>query len=106
MARRRRILVGFVEVETPQQRVFRHAASGMSIDEILAEGRTPTPNPYHDEGNTPEGRFRYWCVADGEGIEQDDSFRMKPIYRTSAIPRGAECEVCGIHIRELQEMFQ
>lgn len=102
---RRRILIGFVEVETDQQRVFRHAATGMSVDEILAEGPRGIPKPYHDEGNTPEGRLRYWCVADGEQIDQGDDFRMKPIYRTSRVPADAECEDCGIRLRELQEML-
>jgi hypothetical protein len=97
------MVVAFVEVETPQARMFRQAAQGLSVDEVLAEGRRPTPKPYHDHGHTPEGRLRYWCGADGP--ESDDTFRVAPVYRTSHVEDGAQCEECGLPIRDLQEML-
>jgi len=97
------MVVAFVEVETPQARMFRQAAQGLSVDEILAEGRSPRPKPFHDHGRTPEGRLRYWCAADKPG--SDDTFQVAPVHRTSKVEDDAECETCGIPIHELQEMF-
>lgn len=97
---RRRMVVAFVEVESPQDRTWRHAALGSSVEEILAEGRRPLPKAFHDEGRTPEGRPRYWCAAD-KPIE-DDRFRLAPVHRTSTVPEDAACEECHIGIRDLQ----
>ena len=83
-----------------QDRVWRHTATGMSVDDMLAEGPRPRPKPFHDGGHTPEGRYRYWCAADKP--ETDRQFVLAPVYRTK-VPDDAECEECGISLRELAD---
>lgn len=104
--RRRRMVVAYMQIEAPQDRAFRHAALGTSVDEILAEPRR-VPLLDHDEGRDEEGHGVYWCLADKPEITQADSavFRIAPVYRTTKVPDDAACEVCGIEIGELKEMF-
>jgi hypothetical protein len=80
------MIVAFVEVETAHARQFRMAATGIT-------------NP-HEARQTGDA---YWCVADRPTT--DETFAVAPIYRTSKVPADAECEHCGIGIRELQEML-
>jgi len=99
--RTRRMIVAFVEVETAQDRVWRQMSSEMSVDDIIAEGGRPVRKPFHDGGDTPEGRLRYWCAADKPPTS--DTFAVAPVYRTNEVPGDAECEECGIGIRDLQQ---
>lgn len=87
MARpRRQIVVAFELIELPEQRVFRQAWAGMSVDEIVAE--------------KPVGLGTFWCAAD-----QPRDPPLRKIYRTTEVSDEARCCVCDIAIHELQEMF-
>jgi hypothetical protein len=100
------MVIAYMQVESPVQRSFRHAALGSSVDEILAEpSRIPVLD--HDEGRDWDGHAVYWCAADKPKMlpEDKDFFRIAPVHRTTKVPEDAECEVCGIGIRSLQEMF-
>lgn len=104
------MVVAFIEVETARDRMFRHAAGGVSVDDIIAEGRRPIPKLFHDYGRTWEGRPRYWCAADKP--DTDDTFAVAPVYRTSRLllggpdyPEDPCCEVCGVSIAALQDMM-
>lgn len=95
------MVVAFVQVESAQDRVFRHTWTEMSLDDILAEGGRPKRKPFHDDGYTPEGRYRFWCAADRPTTY--NNFKTAPVYRTEALELDADCEECGISIRELAE---
>lgn len=87
MARpRRAIVVGFELIEKPEERVFRQAWAGKSVDEIVAE--------------KPVGLGTYWCAAC-----QPAHPPLRKIYRTTEVPEVARCCVCDIELRELQEMY-
>lgn len=100
------MVVAYMQVETPAQRAFRHAALGSSVDDLLAEPRT-IPVLDHDEGRDHDGHATYWCAADKpkESPMDKDFFRIAPVHRTTKVPEDAECAVCYIRIRKLQEMF-
>lgn len=100
------MVVAYMQVESPAQRAFRHAALGSSVDEILAEPRR-VPVLDHDEGRDHDGHVVYWCAADKPEMlpEDKDFFRIAPVHRTTKVAEDAECEVCYVRIRELQEMF-
>lgn len=87
--RRRRMIVAFQAIETPQGRMFRELVGG---DEIPM-----------GERRKPRGLGVYWCAAD-KPIE-DSSLRLAPVYRTQKIPEEARCEECRIEITKLQEML-
>lgn len=91
MTARRRIVVAFEEVESPQARMLRHAIDGDVTEDDLSGPRRP------------RGRGRYWCAADKPGT--DNAFQVAPVYRTNKVPESAQCEHCGISIRELQAAF-
>jgi hypothetical protein len=90
------MVIGFVEVETPAMRVFRHAATGMSVDDIIAEPRTL----WIQSGIKGDERFHFWCAADEP--ESDHLSAFAPVYRTTELPEGACCEECGIELADLQ----
>ena len=94
------MVIGFVQIESVQDRVWRHAAGNMSTDDILAEGPRPIPKSFHDGGHTPEGRHVYWCAADRPDTSRE--FVVAPVYRTK-VPEDASCEECGISLRELAD---
>jgi hypothetical protein len=100
----RRIVVAFVEVENAQDRAWRHVANRTSLDEVIAEGKRPRPKSFHDDGRTPDGRLRYWCAADKP--DTDQTFQVAPVYRTNGVAKDAQCETCGLSIRELQELMK
>lgn len=87
---RRRIVVAFQEVESPQGRLLRHMLDGDLLEEDLSGPRRPA------------GRGRYWCAAD-RPVGTDEGFQIAAVYRTHDVPEGARCEACSIEIRELQE---
>lgn len=88
---RRRIVVAYQEVESPQAKMLRHMIDGDIQGDDLAGPDRPRP------------RGRYWCAADRPTT--GDDFRVEPVYRTHEVPPGAECRECGIGIRELQAMM-
>lgn len=103
---RARMVVAYLQVETPAQKAFRHAAIGSTVDEILAEPRR-VPVLDYDEGRDQEGHPTYWCAADKPPpcTDGDVFFRIAPVWRTTKVAEDAECVACGIEIRRLQEMF-
>lgn len=82
--RRRRYVVAFVSVESPEMRIFNAAASG--------------------EMNRPR-RIRtgiYWCGADKPEHHND----VAPVYDGTKVPEDAECCECHIPIRDVQAMVR
>jgi hypothetical protein len=84
----RRQVCAWAEIESPQARQFRQAATGVITFADWAGRRAKTGV--------------YWCAA---GPDTDDSFRVGPVYTTTVVPKDAQCDECGISICELQEMF-
>lgn len=83
---RRRIIVAFEEIETPQDRMWRTVASG--ITEVSSK---------------PVRLKKFWCAADKPNT--DPTFMVAPVYRTSTVPEDAACETCGLEIVELQKLM-
>lgn len=86
-----RTIVAFQEVESPQAKMMRHLIDGDFDDDDLVGPDRPRP------------KGRYWCAADRP--RTGDDFRVVPVYRTHEVSEDAECQECGIGIRELQEMM-
>ena len=97
-SRPRRTVVGYVEVESVQARMWRQMAGGDT--EVT---RTPRVEARTADGGWGEPRLHYWCAADKPPT--DDSFNVAPVYRTQSVPEEAQCELCGISIRELQALM-
>lgn len=97
LRQRRKLIVGFVEVETPSARMFRMAAQGITDAHEKPQTALRQINGQGEQAPT------YWCAADKP--DTDDTLAVRPVYRTNTVPADAECEVCGISIRELQTMI-
>jgi hypothetical protein len=81
-----RILVGWREVPSRQDRMVRDLLSGVMVR------------------MNDERRQHYWCAADKPDADED-TFAIRPIYRSHKIPEDARCEVCDVSLRDLQQMF-
>ncbi len=93
----RRILIGYQQVETTEQRQFRQALAGSFED------KRPAPLIRDEHADEPE--FYWWCAADAPEPEPGPlGFARRAVYRTTKVPASAECEVCGIPLRDLQAM--
>lgn len=100
--------MAYIQVETPAQKAFRHAAVGSTVEQVLAEPRC-IPVLDYDEGRDQEGHPVYWCAADKPPAARprvaDPFFKIAPVWRTTKVDEDAQCCACGIEIRRLQEMF-
>lgn len=95
---RRRMIIAFVEIESSQHRMLRQMVTGDT--EVKRNRDALLRHDYDDEYSA-----RYWCAADRPDAADGVSFAIKPVYRTHEVPENADCEVCGIAIRELQELM-
>lgn len=84
---RRRMVVAYESVETPQDRLYQEMMTG----ELLPMERR----------RRPPGKGVFWCAADRP--EESDQLRLRPVYRTNRVPEFAQCEVCFIEIAALQK---
>ncbi len=78
------MVIAFQQVTTPQDRMIFEVLTGTML-----------------EDRRPRGKGRYWCAADKP--ETYDDFHVAAVYRTQKVPEDAQCEECGIYIRELQD---
>lgn len=92
MTRRRRLTVAFEALEDPRMRQWRHAAGGLTVDEIIAEPRRGY------------GIGKYWCAACW--TDDDHGLVGKPVFDGTEVPEDAKCEDCFIKIRDLQQMLR
>lgn len=80
--------MAFEQVETTPMRQFREAAVGRWTGRRARLGT-------------------YWCAADRPTTNDTTSGLMvRPVYLGSKVPADAECAVCHIGIRELQEALR
>lgn len=80
-------MVAYRQVESTQMRQWRSVSTG---EIVLPRDAQPLDG--------------YWCGADKPDADET-TFAIRPIYNSSKVPEGAQCEECGIDIRELQEMM-
>ena len=100
-----RTIVAYVQVYSRLDRMTVAALDGRWMDP-----RKDVPLPLPVNGSHSEVWFAYWCAADAPLDQQDDNFKLAPVYRTSTVygatnaedGTGPCCEVCKRDIRELQ----
>jgi hypothetical protein len=95
MARRPRRIIGWIEVESSQDRLFRHAVlgEGKAGDGMQVKlRRIPGTDDYEPT---------YWCGADRPATDRT-TFMVRPVYNNTKLHAGAECEHCGIELADLQ----
>lgn len=98
----RRMTVGFVQVASAMDRHWIVSTQELDFDAAMELARHP---PILGEPENPAAAHRahWWCAADAPVQSQGTEFQLRRVYRTSKVPEHARCEVCGIHLTELQK---